>query len=529
MHISFRKLPYGTPCPSSALNTMFLVQDNWDDYSYKTLFTIYFFDQSGIKHEIGNTKIGYVGQPIGWTESRIPEEFTHLPEDFFSLGQDSDFYRAVYKVSSDTDFTVEEILGPIRDVSLRNEYLKVAEHQDVFKTSLLRTVEQSSITQQFSRLLRDEAPWSKYAFLYERKSTQDYAGLTLEFDTKQDSEPPTNIHILIGRNGVGKTTILNNMVNSLLPERTGIESMGEFTIICHSPFITKRSPITNDYFAGIVSVSFSAFDPFIPPKDRSDLSQGVRYRYIGLKKETFNNTWSMKNTEDLGKDCAESLKICLALSSKRRRWLDAVKTLQSDPNFSEMPLSELVERFDGDLSETKMNFEADAKHLFSRMSSGHSIVLLTITSLIETVEEKTLVLIDEPESHLHPPLLSAFTRALSDLLKNRNGIAIIATHSPVVLQEVPRTCVSILNRTRLNVRVDRPNIETFGENVGVLTREVFELEVKKSGFHNILDNSVKDGLSYGDILARFKQQLGFEGRALLRAMVSNHHRVGGDK
>ncbi|MGN9540532.1 AAA family ATPase [Escherichia coli] len=63
------------------------------------------------------------------------------------------------------------------------------------------------------------------------------------------------------------------------------------------------------------------------------------------------------------------------------------------------------------------------------MSSGHAVVLLTLTRLVATVEEKTLVLIDEPESHLHPPLLSAFIRALSDLLLD-NGLSIIATHSP---------------------------------------------------------------------------------------------------
>ncbi len=44
--------------------------------------------------------------------------------------------------------------------------------------------------------------------------------------------------------------------------------------------------------------------------------------------------------------------------------------------------------------------------LIKRMSSGHAIVLLTVTKLVARVEEKTLVLIDEPESHLHPPLLS---------------------------------------------------------------------------------------------------------------------------
>ncbi|MEK5757114.1 AAA family ATPase, partial [Acinetobacter variabilis] len=75
--------------------------------------------------------------------------------------------------------------------------------------------------------------------------------------------------------------------------------------------------------------------------------------------------------------------------------------------------------------------------LFGQLSSGHKIVLLILTRLVETVDEATLVLIDEPESHLHPPLLSAFMSALTELLEDRNGVAIIATHSPVVVQEVP--------------------------------------------------------------------------------------------
>lgn len=161
------------------------------------------------------------------------------------------------------------------------------------------------------------------------------------------------------------------------------------------------------------------------------------------------------------------------------------------------------------------------------MSSGHAIVLLTITKLVETVEEKTLILLDEPESHLHPPLLSAFTRALSDLLINRNGIAIIATHSPVVLQEVPKSCVSVLTRTRLVGNVVRPERETFGENVGVLTREVFVLEVVNSGFHDLLVKSVESGSSYQEIVDEYGNQLGLEARALLKALVTYRDRNAG--
>lgn len=142
---------------------------------------------------------------------------------------------------------------------------------------------------------------------------------------------------------------------------------------------------------------------------------------------------------------------------------------------------------------------------------------MSITRLVEFVEEKSLVIVDEPEGHLHPPLLAAFVRALSDLLINRNGVAIVATHSPVVLQEVPRSCVWKLNRAGREARADRPDIETFGENVGVLTREVFGLEVTQTGFHKLIaERSV--GRSYEEVLDLFSQQLGAEGRGLARAL-----------
>jgi predicted ATP-dependent endonuclease of OLD family len=72
------------------------------------------------------------------------------------------------------------------------------------------------------------------------------------------------------------------------------------------------------------------------------------------------------------------------------------------------------------------------------------------------------------------------------LLIDRNGVAIVATHSPVVLQEVPRSCAWNLRRTGAVVNAERLELETFGENVGTLTREVFGLEVTHSGFHKML-------------------------------------------
>lgn len=325
---------------------------------------------------------------------------------------------------------------------------------------------------------------------------------------------------MIDRNGVGKTTLLNNMVNALLPNQGYIEEQTNsfFTTSKINLFEPTSIPLPENYFAGIISVSFSAFDTFTPPNEQSDVETGIGYDYVGLKKripqEDGSSLWGLKNKDDLCNDFTESLFTCLSLTAKKKRWKKAITTLESDSNFSDMNLCQLMD-IDNELS-----LNQKSKSLFERMSSGHAIVLLTITKLVETVEEKTLLLIDEPESHLHPPLLSAFTRALSDLLINRNGVAIIATHSPVVLQEVPKSCVSILRRTGCITAIERPESETFAENVGTLTREVFGLEVSKSGFHNILKTSVAEGKNYECTLNQYKGQLGFEGKLILRSMVT---------
>lgn len=505
-----------------ARNTAILNVDNWDDFGFKSLFHLSIFDDNGVNHEIGSVKIGYVGQQEGWLEGGIPAQFESLDENFFSLGQDSDYYRNIKKKLSPE--LAENLLSSLGDIVNDSDRFGRAKNEQVFNTSLLRSVSLSAIDNQYKRILEGGAPLTEYRFCYEKEPSNDYSGFKLDFHIKPDSKPSTNIHVLIGRNGVGKTTLLDNMVGAILSNQQDNGEAGEFTNReGMSQFVPTALP--DNYFSGVVSVSFSAFDPFVPPPTQNDRSLGTCYFYVGLK-EIFDQNGGrvnrLKEPSELGADFIDSVKVCLGLHEKRERWLNSVRKLETDDNFAEMNLCQLADIAAGD------QFDHRAASIFSRMSSGHAIVLLSITKLVETVEEKTLVLMDEPESHLHPPLLSAFTRALSDLLINRNGVAIIATHSPVVLQEVPRSCVSILRRTRLVGNVDRPEGETFAENVGVLTREVFGLEVSKSGFHELLTKSVREGLSYEEIEESYDYQLGFEGRIILRALILERDSLDGD-
>jgi hypothetical protein len=62
----------------------------------------------------------------------------------------------------------------------------------------------------------------------------------------------------------------------------------------------------------------------------------------------------------------------------------------------------------------------------------------------------------------------------------------------------------------------------------VLTREVFGLEVVNSGFHKLLSRSVETERTYEAVLGRFGDQIGAEGKALVRSMIATRDDEGGD-
>jgi hypothetical protein len=270
-------------------------------------------------------------------------------------------------------------------------------------------------------------------------------------------------------------------------------------------------------FANLVSVTFSAFDPFEPLPNHQDKSKGVQYAYIGLKrggKTKEGKPRPPKSPDGLSTEFASSMLVCRQ-GARAIRWRRALEILEADPIFRDAEVAALAT----DKADEE-NLRRQARKLFGNLSSGHKIVLLIVTRLVGTVEERTLVLIDEPEAHLHPPLLSAFVRTLSELLSNRNGVAVIATHSPVVLQEVPKSCVWKIRRNGTSIVAERPEIETFGENVGILTREVFGLEVTHSGFHKLLYDAVVETGDFDDAVHRFGGELGGEAKAILRRLVA---------
>ena len=488
----------------------FLFRDNWDDYGFKTTFLLVYFDENGARIDIGEVKIMQVGVSRGYTP--MEDTFDVLDRGYAALGQGQDYYETLLELDEEPRL---EILNSLRDV-VWNQVARDEIHDEVaYIDSLMRSIGEKRFAK-LVKIILNEAELTPFKFTYKFPNVDE----RILFKVTPNSRPPSNIHVVIGRNGVGKTTLLTSL-SSLL--RNGRDRrLGR--LIFHD----DEDTAAKDQFANLITVAFSVFDKFDPPprslagllrSRKTGTKSGIQYNYVGLKKRIRRGderATGNKNDADLQKDFVESTLRCLR-SASRPRWQAAMRILEADPLFAGLQLSKLP-----DLPTNEIEDLAGA--LFESASSGHKIVLLTLTQLAELVSERTLVLIDEPEAHLHPPLIMAFVRALSDLLSKRNGVAILATHSPVVAQEVPSDCVSLMFRHGGEIQIERPEIETFAENLGVLSREIFRLQVTESGHHNLIADAVKDAEDIEQLMDMFEDRVGAEGRALARAMLHKGRR-----
>lgn len=509
--------------------------DNWNDYNYRTQFYTFYIDSEFTKHDFGHVKIVFdndLKKILNPDETYnyvdfIPKEFSNLDEGFYSIGN-LYFYKKLQEFF--TKEQMQSILNSLNDVACDLSLFDEIKKKDlgVFRTSLIRDYKEE-IRSKFHRVANGGVELTSYNFYFDYFLNSNKSK-KLDFEVKPNSLPPTNIHVVIGGNGVGKTTFLNTILKKYFENQMAYE-------------IFYRSDLS--VILNLVVVSYSPFDRLF--KDiELDSIVNKKYSYIGLREDpTVHKTENYKNISSTNRDFILSLFRCKYSEVLKEKWLGLVAILEIDGYFKNRNLSKLIEDVDisiaknidfdvNNLSESDMVIILEKNnHLivrFNDYSSGHKIILLSLTKLVVEVIEKSLVIYDEPETYLHPPLISAYIRALSWLMIDRNAVAVIATHSPVILQEVPRRSVWVISREGDEFGADRPPIETFGESVSTLTKEVFNLKSKKSGFYTLLEDTTKkvfneySSLSlnelYDVVVEKFNGEVGDEAQSIIISLIN---------
>jgi hypothetical protein len=233
-------------------------------------------------------------------------------------------------------------LVALKDMVADQDLFRRALDENVMGESLLRSVTVRSVEGQFKRILDGGAVLTEYSFRYDGPMPQESGveRLTLDFRVTPDSTPPTNIHVLIGRNGVGKTYLLNGMTRALVSPEEDASADGVFTSSDGFYGETHESP-----FANIVSITFSAFDDFALIPERRNVLKGLRYSNVGLRKRIKDKNDELviitRDPTDLAKEFSVSAKLC-AIGEKASRWQQALTTLQADPIFADAQVASRV-------------------------------------------------------------------------------------------------------------------------------------------------------------------------------------------
>lgn len=468
-----------------------LRKDGWNDFSYRTQFYFDYYDENNelkfstalkiaFDNEIKKLKTDDIHE-LNYIQF-VDQKFSKLKDGFFSIGASESYYKDLKTLDDDVRI---EILKSLNDLAYNsNLYDEVKKlNLSVFSTSLMRNFDEEDFVNRIRRIAQGGEILTSYKFNFNFNDE-----CNVDFDVEPECFPPTNTHILIGSNGVGKTYFLNTIISEY--------------------FSNKRNQESISKLLKLIVVSYSPFDRLFYNID-TNLVSSREYSYIGLREDpTSFNVSNFKNGNRIENEFAESLWSCATSLSLRRRWSVMAGILSIDSYFKNTELSGFIELIgENEKNENKIIIFPEIIKLFVKLSSGHKIILLSLTRLVQLTIEKSLILYDEPETFLHPPLISAYMRALSWLLIDRNAVAIIATHSPIILQEVPKKCVWIIQRDGDFYNIARPDRETFGESVSVLTREIFALELMKSGYYTLISEKVSEVIKNTEFRRNFVKKL----------------------
>ncbi|GJD40342.1 hypothetical protein OICFNHDK_2811 [Methylobacterium bullatum] len=285
----------------------------------------------------------------------------------------------------------------------------------------------------------------------------------------------------------------------------------------------------------VITISYSAFDSFVVPGlDAKDISQTTqdlasgdgRFVFCGLRdlvaearadveKDELEKSEDEKEVQ-VERRTSTRLKPVEQLAGEFAALVSRIRTegrvelleaalepLFADPSFSE--LRDQISRLTGT--------SKGARAVFLSWSTGHKIALHVVASLVAHARPRSLVLFDEPEAHLHPPLMAALMHSVRVVLTELNALCIAATHSPVLLQETLSRHVRRVHRIGGLIEVTTPKLETFGENVGILTYDAFGLTAASTDYHKVLDLLVSGSDSLDDIEALFQPGMSAQARA----------------
>lgn len=528
----------------------FLVEyDDWNDYGYRTTFHLHASKKlTGNKTVyLGSIHIMHYGQTttegsLGKYGFKVGTVFEQLPENVVSISFALDLYRGISQMLPQKERRLE-FVNALRLLlgadDSRYEFLK---EDECFTTSILRNATMDSFSLKKGRqyLLDD-------GFFYDLENqtltvqfTRSEEPITLNFKSPLsddgDESIPYGMIAFIGHNGSGKSTLLYQIARCLYASPNDRAKLKDVKIEPADVGISK-----------LMMFSYSAFDNFLFPGITLSgyrlMAEGVesrngRFVYCGVRDvlkemEKYIQGYLTKKESDRQNGTENQEDSLIAQEERTDEIVLKPITELAEEFFTALQVIGANEAIRGRWEDMGERCEALLPSLFSdikpfvkyyflwshitpseylKLSTGVKFFLHIMSHIYAYNEDNSILLFDEPENHLHPPMLSFMMNEIRRTIRQTHSVMLVATHSPVILQELFANNIYVVRRDGDNLSFRHPVTETFGENFGYLNNLVFDLNSDMTNFREVFNLlydkwNCKDIENPEDVIGVFEEKL----------------------
>lgn len=452
---------------------------------------------------------------------------------FIMLRELKDYRILVEKLGVEEAKKILELLNDVTITTLNKSKMKSRESalkSDIFNKSFIRNSESYFAFKNAAAILKGLI-YEELGVLsntlkiqYEINNTSEKQVLNFTFEHR--SELPKRVAILIGENGIGKSQTLRNIAlaairgSSNLSEMDVDEQKGE------------RIQISRLLAFAPTNESKSVF-----PSDKNSNS------HIFYKRFTLNREYNRKGKSNVSDIILQVARIDERISGSDR-WsifLNAIETLNkskdivlpcsSDEQLEYIHVHGLRNQGEERRLETfkAINQSKEPMRLINGklhpLSSGEISFIKFCAQACLYIENGTLLLLDEPETHLHPAFINKFFSILDSLLSQTGSSAIMATHSVYFVREVFKEQVTVLRRTHQGEIIsEKPRLSTFGADIGNISYFVFGENEETKTLIDVKENIVNNYKNWSDVYNKFKNDISINTLTMLREFFEKKQR-----
>ena len=538
-----------------------LTKNTWSDHGYSTKFEVKLIKNKQAYSQ-SNRKILFENQSKDEESFRIlrnkinKDGYVEIKDfkssmNYISLGNDYEEIKKVFpEYYTDILIILNDISCYLNNGELSSEISSFKNHP-AFNDSLLR---EQSFKKAYNDLILESQNKDKVGndikyntpeFNFDLKLGHRY--YSYKFLFHDNDNLPDRINLIIGKNGTGKSQTLKYLAKYLMFQ----EEETKVTVTKHPDFILN-----------LIIFAYNPYEDFYIPKRNEGKEEGIliKYKYVGLKKRN-NENEIIYNPEIPKIESYISLlnllkKDLINFKAEREKLYDTPYITQivehlkkADENFfgfalklkEDVDIEKYINKlqifskpegnfifikpfletlndytiFQNEFTFHDFNQEIyfyDKEEEILPLSSGQKIFSYLVINLLSLIKKNSLVLIDEPETALHPNLEISFMKILKSILDENESYAIVATHSSILTREVPDKFVHVISiNNKIDVSIDKPIMKTFGSNIGDITNYIFDdvFQLEKP-YQEWLEKQKENFDNYEEFYKKFRKILSYE-------------------